>query len=467
MASRSDRASRRPAWVPVVGAVASIGIVAVVISVAASARTTDGDVGLTMSRDEFEEELRAEGAPRDVAACVAAKQPERIVDHDSARDVDRIMVAVLECMDIPSDEASCVIDGLGDRFGQDLSRSEFVDAVVDPGGRRSMVEVSMECAGLSADEARCVTDAMVDEFGPGVFRSDELRVGDEQRDRLPELALRCAFAADDEEEGAVATTTHPTTTTATPTTRPSSSPACVALSDALARLVELHPADATEAAAGLAAVAANLGTAARQLDGSLSTDLDDLHRHVQYVGWTFDDMENDRRTADPATAAAMDDVVRTLPSYLDYMAAGIELREWVPGLESACDLEPHGVTEDLAEEFATALEAFIATPVGQDAVYEMFHFIAHDLAREAGVAESALQVEYDQCRGDRTAMQLGDDSGCDALANACDGGDMAACNDLYWASLVGSEYEGIAASCGGRDRTIAPEDGGYCGEPEG
>lgn len=43
----------------------------------------------------------------------------------------------------------------------------------------------------------------------------------------------------------------------------------------------------------------------------------------------------------------------------------------------------------------------------------------------------------------------GTDATLDALWNSCAGGDMAACDDLYWSSPVGSEYEDFAISCGG------------------
>src|SRR5262245_11831226 len=44
----------------------------------------------------------------------------------------------------------------------------------------------------------------------------------------------------------------------------------------------------------------------------------------------------------------------------------------------------------------------------------------------------------------------GDDPALDALWDACDGGDGQACDDLYWQSPVGSEYEAFGNTCGER-----------------
>lgn len=55
--------------------------------------------------------------------------------------------------------------------------------------------------------------------------------------------------------------------------------------------------------------------------------------------------------------------------------------------------------------------------------------------------------------------RYGDDPELDQLYDACGGGDLAACDDLYWQSAYGSEYESFAASCGG---AMAEPAWGYC-----
>lgn len=44
----------------------------------------------------------------------------------------------------------------------------------------------------------------------------------------------------------------------------------------------------------------------------------------------------------------------------------------------------------------------------------------------------------------------GDDAALDELYDGCEGGDLAACDELYWDSPIGSEYEDFATTCGGR-----------------
>lgn len=53
----------------------------------------------------------------------------------------------------------------------------------------------------------------------------------------------------------------------------------------------------------------------------------------------------------------------------------------------------------------------------------------------------------------------GDDPALDALWDACEGGDNAACDDLYMESPFGSEYEDFGDTCGGRGR---PEGATWC-----
>ncbi|CAM3725033.1 DUF4190 domain-containing protein [Isoptericola cucumis] len=54
-----------------------------------------------------------------------------------------------------------------------------------------------------------------------------------------------------------------------------------------------------------------------------------------------------------------------------------------------------------------------------------------------------------------TAQSYGDDATLDGLYDSCEGGDDLACDELYWESAPGSEYEDFALTCGGRgDRCL-------------
>ncbi len=47
-------------------------------------------------------------------------------------------------------------------------------------------------------------------------------------------------------------------------------------------------------------------------------------------------------------------------------------------------------------------------------------------------------------------QSYGDDAELDALYDACAGGDGQACDDLFFQSPLGSEYEDFGNTCGGR-----------------
>ncbi len=52
--------------------------------------------------------------------------------------------------------------------------------------------------------------------------------------------------------------------------------------------------------------------------------------------------------------------------------------------------------------------------------------------------------------GSPTARSYGDDPTLDALWDACDAGDGQACDDLFFTSPFGSDYEDFGNTCGGR-----------------
>ena len=61
---------------------------------------------------------------------------------------------------------------------------------------------------------------------------------------------------------------------------------------------------------------------------------------------------------------------------------------------------------------------------------------------------SSLAEAYWECMGVPDAMKVSDNEACDALHQACAGGDLAACDDMWLITPVGSEYERFGASCG-------------------
>ena len=82
--------------------------------------------------------------------------------------------------------------------------------------------------------------------------------------------------------------------------------------------------------------------------------------------------------------------------------------------------------------------------------------------RDMTVALSGMQAEYDRCVIDFDATAYGDNAGCDVMHDACDARELLACNDLYWASNLGSSYEQFAATCGDRTPIGSPASAGFC-----
>ena len=128
------------------------------------------------------------------------------------------------------------------------------------------------------------------------------------------------------------------------------------------------------------------------------------------------------------------------------------------------------------EELPESLKTFVACAV--DAVVEELDLSWSDVERaleESGDLDS-LTSDTDEmspagleCLGELTfedlvligggsdddlfgsgASSYGDDPELDALWDACEAGDDVACDDLYWESPLGSEYESFGLSCAGR-----------------
>ena len=128
------------------------------------------------------------------------------------------------------------------------------------------------------------------------------------------------------------------------------------------------------------------------------------------------------------------------------------------------------------EELPESLKTFVACAV--DAVVEELDLSWSDVERaleESGDLDS-LTSDSDEmspagleCFGELTfedlvligggsdddlfgsgASSYGDDPELDALWDACEAGDDVACDDLYWESPLGSEYESFGLSCAGR-----------------
>ena len=77
----------------------------------------------------------------------------------------------------------------------------------------------------------------------------------------------------------------------------------------------------------------------------------------------------------------------------------------------------------------------------------------------AGVGSPALPDGWDGPEIGTGGNDYGDDAGLDALWDACEAGDLQACDDLYRYSPIGSVYEAFGDSCGDRQPT---DTGNWC-----
>lgn len=117
-----------------------------------------------------------------------------------------------------------------------------------------------------------------------------------------------------------------------------------------------------------------------------------------------------------------------------------------------------GITQDQAECFVEGLltsfseeqfQAMITNPESLDfdamsSAAQLFSDCGIDPATVAGGSGGGTTP------GGGGGSSYGDDSQLDAMWDACEGGDMDSCDDLYFASPSGSEYERFADTCGGR-----------------
>ncbi|MBY5161989.1 hypothetical protein [Salsipaludibacter albus] len=79
------------------------------------------------------------------------------------------------------------------------------------------------------------------------------------------------------------------------------------------------------------------------------------------------------------------------------------------------------------------------------------------LFRSVGDAEVNFDIDEGGTIEFDGSASYGDDPVLDGLWDDCEGGDMGACDDLYFQAPFGSEYEEFGDTCGGRR-----EPGGIC-----
>ena len=249
------------------------------------------------------------------------------------------------------------------------------------------------------------------------------------------------------------TTTEPAPTTVTVDV---AAAACEELAGILGRVGSPQP---TASALGdhLSTIADDLIDAATNLPDGPRSEARSLGVDIADLAATIDDLATAQTTGDPALADVIDAIVAATPAFATAFVAGSTLEEAYPLLQDECDFDDPDADEQLTSLLimAKTLEAFMATPLASEPqfwllsnLYAGTQEIVELLSRGA---RSQFHVDYAICSIDLDAYQLGDNVGCDALAFACNAGDVDACDDLYDISAVGSEYEQIGGTRGGRE----------------
>ncbi|WP_161784021.1 hypothetical protein, partial [Cellulomonas carbonis] len=100
-------------------------------------------------------------------------------------------------------------------------------------------------------------------------------------------------------------------------------------------------------------------------------------------------------------------------------------------------------------------DLFVESPFGSDD--ERFGSTCGNRTEETWGGCVEEMAGGDVSGGVEEGEAYGDDAALDALWDACEGGDGEACDDLYWDSPIGSQYEDFGSTCGG---TTAETEGG-------
>ena len=181
-------------------------------------------------------------------------------------------------------------------------------------------------------------------------------------------------------------------------------------------------------------------------------------RHGKHlVGQTRAISRTLHETADDAPASISEEVA-VLAEAHDRVADALA-RADIPTVSPGDDpsellnaLRSQGVYASLeTEEAAEAnMKVWMACPnldseVGEDTMIA-------DGVLAIGGSEADMDEEAQECMGDFFADEIGDNAGCDALYDACGGGDFDACNDLDDFANLGSDYQKFGATCGGVEK---------------
>jgi hypothetical protein len=241
---------------------------------------------------------------------------------------------------------------------------------------------------------------------------------------------------------------------------------CATLEQALIQLSNLTETGARGLAAEMTQVTDDLDGLASSAPAAMQSDLQQLTSQLDGLATAIGELDSASVSSDEQRATN-DALVAAVPFYLRTVASREGLAGPYPSLVVACELRSNGL--DAANDmivFSDALNAFLASDNADAPEFETLAQLADvtDHTRRGRTAMSTFVSAFNDCRGEPDAETYGDNPGCDRLHDACETGDLLACNDVYYSSPLRSGYETFGYFCGDR-LTVGQQSnafGGYC-----
>lgn len=330
--------------------------------------------------------------------------------------------------------------------GSSFDRDEAVDDMV--------------ATGLDREDAECVVDAMVDEFGESTLASDD-EPTPEQVERMVDLTSACVLgvaeedpAGDGDADGGEEAAGGGEAVAVELFTDSDLAPAC--RGNGVISASPYSPGDGTNLAVVLEGEDPDYGFSGVQLPDGWEADFESYDQTELVICLN-------RVSATPTQVCdGYEDDGIAWSVQLHDSAYEVSVREATTGTVLATQsfdapAEDCPVFSSYSEGDPNPKPEY-DTP---DAEIEVFvaEFVTGDAAAAAPVADEPATDEAtsdepaaEEPAGDAAAVpdDYGDDPTFDALWDGCEGGDLAACDELYWTTPVGSVYEEFGATCGRR-----------------
>lgn len=355
---------------------------------------------------------------------------------------------------------------MGRMGGRGLVLAGLMAAVAACGGGSSFDRAEavddMVATGLDRDDAECVVDAMVDEFGEDTVASDD-EPTPEQVDRMIELTNACVLgvaedAGGDGDAGDEGGDESADAGDAAPVELFSDSdlaPAC--RGNGIAAASSYTAGDGTNLAVVLEGEDPDYGFSGVVLPDGWEADFesygqtelviclnrisatptqvcdgyedDGISWSVELHDSSYEVSVREATTGDVLATQSFDAPADGCPVFSSYSEGDPNPK---PDYET-----PDAEIEVFVAEFVTGSAPSAAPPADEPAAEET-------TTEEPAADAPAVPDDY------------GDDPTLDALWDGCEAGDLAACDELYLTTPVGSVYEEFGATCGGRTDGSAP-----------